>query len=88
MKWTPLNTENDTLLPELRDEKVLVRFENGKWDAVYIIDMFDDIYDGLDEKGQPQYTKLYRTHIPKITHWRELSDSTEKVEICIEILKK
>ena len=71
MEWIELNTGNDTL-PELRDNSVLAHFENGSIETVHIEDMFKDITDGLDEKGQQQYTKWYLNHEPKLTHWMEL----------------
>jgi len=71
MNWIELNTGNDTL-PELRDDSILAHFENGSIEAVHIEDMFKDITDGLDEKGQQQYTKWYLNHNPKLTHWMEL----------------
>jgi len=71
MNWIELNTGNDTL-PELRDDSVLAHFENGSIETVHIEDMFKDITDGLDEKGQQQYTKWYLNHSPKLTHWMEL----------------
>ncbi len=71
MNWIELNTGNDTL-PELRDDSVLAHFENGSIETVHIEDMFKDITDGLDEKGQQQYTKWYLNHYPKLTHWMEL----------------
>jgi hypothetical protein len=71
MNWIELNTGNDTL-PKLRDDSVLAHFETGSIETVHIEDMFKDITDGLDEKGQQQYTKLYLNHEPKLTHWMEL----------------
>lgn len=71
MNWIELNTGNDTL-PELRDDSVLAHFENGSIETVHIEDMFKDITDGLNEKGQQQYTKWYLNHEPKLTHWMEL----------------
>jgi len=71
MNWIELNTGNDTL-PELRDDSVLAHFENGSIETVHIEDMFKDITNGLDEKGQQQYTKWYLNHEPKLTHWMEL----------------
>ena len=71
MNWIELNTGNDKL-PELIDDSVLAHFENGSIETVHIEDMFKDITDGLDEKGQQQYTKWYLNHAPKLTHWMEL----------------
>lgn len=74
MNWIELNTGNDTL-PELRDDSVLVHFENGSIETVHIQDMFSDITNGLDENGKQQYTKLYLDHSPKVTHWMGLPNT-------------
>lgn len=76
MNWIELNTGNDTL-PELRDNSVLAHFENGSIETVHIEDMFKDITNGLDKKGQQQYTKWYLNHKPKLTHWMELPKSPQ-----------
>jgi len=69
MKWIKLKTGND-VIPELKDDSVLIHFENGSIETVHIEDYFADITSGKNNDGKQLYTKWYLSQ--PVTHWMEL----------------
>ena len=63
----------DERLPEVKDDGVLVHFENGSIETVHL-EWFDDITCGLDENGNQLYCKRYKRHDPVFTHWMALPE--------------
>ncbi len=86
-KWKPLKTGMDEL-PEIKDDSVLVHFENGCIETVHIVDYFGDIGDGVDADGVQLYTKWYLSQ--PVTHWMELPKPPQKPinEVSNEIQKR
>jgi hypothetical protein len=70
-KWIKLKTGND-VLPELKDDSVLARFDNGSIETVHIEDFFEDIKSHVDDEGNQVYTKWYFS--TDITHWMPLPE--------------
>lgn len=60
-------------LPELKDDGVLVHFDNGSIETVHIEDMFKPITNGIVD-GVQQYTRWYLHHVPAVTHWQPLPE--------------
>ena len=58
--------------PELKDDSVLIHFENGSIETCHIEDLFADVTAGFDDNGNQLYTKLYINHNPGVTHWMPL----------------
>jgi hypothetical protein len=60
--------------PELRDDSVLMHFENGSIETVHIEDFFKPIGDGVIN-GVQLYTKWWMKHEPACTHWMTLPEA-------------
>ena len=58
--------------PELKDESILMHFENGSIETVHIEEFFKPITAGFDSYGNQQYTKWWVAHDPQCTHWMAL----------------
>jgi len=71
-KWIELKTCND-VLPEMKDDNVLVHFANGSIETVHIEDFFEDIKSHVDDDGYQVYTKWYLS--TEVTHWMKLPDA-------------
>jgi len=63
----------ETRLPELKDDGVLVHFDNGSIETVHIEDYFKPITSGIVD-GVQTWTRWYLHHEPKVTHWMALPD--------------
>ena len=68
--WIDIHKEE----PELKDESVLMHFENGSIETVYIKDFFSPITNGFDDDGNQKYTKWWIDHNPSCTHWMALPE--------------
>ena len=62
-------------LPQVKDDSVLVHFENGSIETVHL-EWFDDIACGLDDGGKQSYCKRFYNHNPAFTHWMPLPKPT------------
>jgi len=69
VRWVDIHEEE----PELRDDSVLMHFENGSIETVHIEDFFKPITNGVKD-GVQQWTKLWIGHNPACTHWMQLPD--------------
>ena len=65
--WVDIHEEE----PELKDESVLMHFENGSIETVHIEDFFRPITNGVKD-GVQQWTKWWMKHDPACTHWMQL----------------
>lgn len=74
MNWIDCNDE----LPKLKDDSVLVHFDNGAIEAVHIEDYFKDITNGMDANGKQLYTKWYLNQ--GVSHWVPLPAPPEQKE--------
>tara|TARA_R100000541_G_scaffold12840_1_gene21382 strand:+ start:17585 stop:17812 length:228 start_codon:yes stop_codon:yes gene_type:complete len=72
-KWISVEDE----LPEVKDDSVLVHFENGSIETVHL-EWFDDITCGLGEDDEQLYCKRFTNHNPKFTHWMSLPEPPEE----------
>jgi hypothetical protein len=67
VEWVDVNDR----LPQLKDDSVLVYFDNGGIDMVHIEDYFGDITSGVID-GKQTYTKWYLSQ--GVTHWMPLPE--------------
>ena len=68
--WVDINEAE----PALKDDSVLMHFENGSIETVHIEDFFAPIGNGVKD-GVQQYTKWWLNHDPACTHWMYLPDA-------------
>lgn len=91
MKTKFVKVSVEEILPELKDDSVVIEFENGELAAVHREDWFADVTNGKDEKGNQLYTKwyLYGPHPQgKVLNWlEEVPDrEAEMLEMLNEVL--
>ena len=72
MKWIKIEDE----LPEVKDDCVLVHFDNGGIETVHL-EWFDDITSGLDDNGRQLYCKRFKNNNPAFTHWMRLPEAPD-----------
>lgn len=72
-------------LPEIKDDSVIVEFENGELSSVHRQDWFKDITAGLDENGAQLYSQHYTIYKnPKVLFW--LEEVEDKASEMLEML--
>ena len=71
VRMTAWNACEDEL-PALFDGSVLVHFANGSIETVHVEDYFKEIRNGVDENGEPKWSRWYLHSDPAVTHWAHL----------------
>jgi hypothetical protein len=86
MKTKFIKVSVEERLPELKDDSVVIEFENGELSSVHREDWFKDITAGRDEKGNQLYSKWYLSEChPKVLYWlEEVEDREDEMREMLE----